>query len=56
LGEEDGMDLWSALGVSREAVLIAAVVGLLVAVLVAGSIAFRRRRADREGGLGLGDG
>lgn len=49
------MDLWHALGLSRETVLLAAAVGLLAALVLAGSIALRRRGHEGEGGLGLGD-
>jgi predicted outer membrane lipoprotein len=48
------MDLMSALGVTREGVLLAAGFGLLAAVLLAGSTAFRRRREEPRG-LGLDD-
>ena len=47
------MDLWSALGISRETGLIAAGLGLVVAAAIAAAnLALRRRRAA---GLGLDD-
>jgi hypothetical protein len=48
------MDLWSALGVSRQAGLIAAAVGLVAALVLAGSLAFRKGSGDDDAGLGLG--
>jgi hypothetical protein len=49
------MDLWGALGLSRDAGLLAAAAGLLVAVALSGAIALRRRRDGRRRGLGLLD-
>jgi ABC-type Fe3+ transport system permease subunit len=49
------MDLWHALGVSREAALLAAAVGVLVALVLAGGIALRRRGHERDGGLRIDD-
>jgi ABC-type nitrate/sulfonate/bicarbonate transport system permease component len=49
------MDLWQALGVSREAGLLGAGLGLLTALVLAAGMAIRRR-AERPGGpLGLDD-
>lgn len=47
------MDLWSALGISRETGLIAAGVGLVAAALIAAANLVLRRR--RDPGLGLDD-
>ena len=41
------MDLWATLGISREAGIGAVVVGLAVAVVVAGRIFRRSRRTER---------
>ncbi len=49
------MDLWSALGMSREAGLLGVGVGLVVALLLAATIAYRRRGEHRPGALGLDD-
>ena len=48
------MDLWSALGVSRETGLAAAAVGLLVAVLLAAARVLLVR-GERGRGLDRGD-
>jgi hypothetical protein len=49
------MDLWGALGVSRETGLLAAGLGLLAALVLAAGIAFRRRSERPGGPLGLND-
>ena len=48
------MDLWNALGISREAGLAAAAVGLLVAVLLAAA-RLLLSRSERGRGLDLGE-
>ena len=45
--QEAHMDLWATLGISREAGIGAVVVGLAVAVVVAGRIFRRSRRTER---------
>ena len=47
------MDLWNALGISKEAGLIAAGSGLIGAVVMAAVIAIRRGSAPRRGSLQL---
>jgi hypothetical protein len=49
------MDLWGALGVSRETGLLGAGLGLLAALVLAGGIAVRRRGERPRGSLGLND-
>jgi hypothetical protein len=49
------MDLWGALGVSRETGLLGAGFGLLAAVVLAAGIALRRRGERPGGPLGLSD-
>jgi hypothetical protein len=49
------MDLWTTLGVSRETGLIAAGLGLVAAVVLAGTIVLRRGRAERAGTLRIDD-
>jgi len=49
--QEDMMDLWSALGVSREVGLIAVGIGVATALVLAGFIALRRRRSGAALGL-----
>jgi len=48
------MNLWDALGVSRETGVMGAVLGFLVALVLAAGIALRRR-GERPRGLGLND-
>jgi hypothetical protein len=45
--QEEHMDLWATLGVSRGAGLAAVVVGLAVVVAVAGRLFRRSRRQER---------
>jgi hypothetical protein len=45
--QEAHMDLWATLGVSREAGIGAVVVGLAVAVVVAGRLFRRSRKSER---------
>jgi len=49
------MDLWSVLGVSREVGLIGAGLGLVAAVVLAGTIALKRGRTERSGTLRIDD-
>jgi hypothetical protein len=49
------MDLWNALGISKEAGLIAAALGIIGAVVMAAGIAIRRGSAPRRGSLHLDD-
>jgi hypothetical protein len=45
--QEGGMDLWATLGISREVGIGAVVVGLVLAVIVAGRILRRSRKDER---------
>ena len=45
--QEAGMDLWATLGVSREAGIGMVVVGLALAVVVAGRLVRRARKTER---------
>jgi hypothetical protein len=49
------MDLFSTLGISPEAALLAAGLGLAVALLMAAAIGYRRRGRTRDGLPRLGD-
>jgi hypothetical protein len=49
------MDLYSALGISAEMVLLAAGLGIAAALLMAAYIGYRRRGSVRAGLPGLSD-
>jgi hypothetical protein len=52
---EENMDLWNALGVSRESALLACGAGLLAALALAARNVLRRRDEPRGGSLRLDD-
>jgi ABC-type spermidine/putrescine transport system permease subunit II len=47
--KEDGMDLWSALGISPQVGLLAAAAGLATAIAFARALALRRARVEKRG-------
>jgi hypothetical protein len=49
------MDLWNAIGITPGAGLVAAGLGLVAALVMAGTIVFRRSRHSEVRGLGLED-